>query len=805
MAKTPRDANKGQSRKRGKSRRASQDTSAVDNPQDPSLNADEATSEADVIDDPPTRHRSSVPSPPSRRGNRRPSSAPPLRASAGSERPSEPATPAARRSAVPQVPPAPPLPAFGEANSDEATREISLDAEAMLDPEGDDDDYTKTPIASIKSVGSVIRPELASALSLPPAPSAPSSVAGPRRPTMVGFPAPPAAGASAFGSAPVPSKPSLPPAPSALRSGSSLPPMPTPPRSSAPPAHPSAPSRPSVPGSLPMPAPPRSSVPPSVPSVLPPPPIPPASSSVSAPGARPSAAGSLLRGGLLPAAPSSASRAPVPPPAPPLRSSAPPADDARASAVVYSAPAPPPPPHKPSLPVNSVYDESEDDEVTTVFSAGSEAAQRLGAAVGPRAITTRPPGPLPTGQTVPPVAPPALKPLVSRPPAPVSMPAPAARPQPTPSAVSYPPAELGRRGGAGKAVLWIAGLGGFAAAAAVLFYLLFPSSGNLMVTVTAPGALPIAGLNVYVDGQQRCSQSPCSVNELTPGSHLVRAVAKGFEPTADQAVVVLGGRDVAHNFTLTPLPPETAELQVAAGTLPIKVFIDGEAHGTLPLSLQGLEPREYTLRFEADSRYEKKEQRVTLVAGETTKVDAVELPLLIGKLKLSLPKALRAAKVTLDGKIVKKLPAEFELDGREKHVVEATLRGYEDYQREISFDAAAPEQEIAIELERPTAVARVNAPAPARSSSTPAQRSFTASTAPAPAPAEEVGYGTLNLNSIPSATAIVNGQTVGRTPRMGLKVKAGAQSIVFVHPEKGRKQTRVTVPAGDTKTVAVRF
>lgn len=76
-----------------------------------------------------------------------------------------------------------------------------------------------------------------------------------------------------------------------------------------------------------------------------------------------------------------------------------------------------------------------------------------------------------------------------------------------------------------------------------------------------------------------------------------------------------------------------------------------------------------------------------------------------------------------------------------------------------------------------------------------------ASTAKAPA----AGQGTLNVNSIPVSNVIVNGRPMGSTPKMGLSVAAGTHTIVFVHPEHGRKVVTVTVAAGATQTAATRF
>jgi serine/threonine-protein kinase len=394
-------------------------------------------------------------------------------------------------------------------------------------------------------------------------------------------------------------------------------------------------------------------------------------------------------------------------------------------------------------------------------------------------------------------------------------------------------------------------VGGFAIAAAALYFLFVPSTGGLLITVARPGALPVKELAIYVDGESRCSESPCTVADLKAGSHLVRVQAKGFEPTADQAIVVSPGSDAVHNFTLTPAAALKSGLEVSAGLAGTKVFVDDTARGTLPLSLRDLEPREYRLRFEAGERFEPLEQRVTLKPGETSKLDVSGWVLKRGTLSLTLPARFRPAKVQLDGKTIRKFPAKFDLDAKQTHHLTASLRGYDPLEREITLSADQPDQEISIELERPgsktatpsaaeapaeKSLADVQQGTEQRGATTPAAEAASAPVAsrsttsssdnhksifntaikndgkndsePTPVAAAEpaaASFGTLNINSIPSTTVIVNGKTLGRTPRMGLKVKPGTQSIVFIHPDKGKKQTMVEVPAGDTKTVAVRF
>jgi len=71
--------------------------------------------------------------------------------------------------------------------------------------------------------------------------------------------------------------------------------------------------------------------------------------------------------------------------------------------------------------------------------------------------------------------------------------------------------------------------------------------------------------------------------------------------------------------------------------------------------------------------------------------------------------------------------------------------------------------------------------------------------------AQPAAMGTLNINSIPVANVVLDGRPMGSTPLVGLTVAPGPHSVVFIHPEKGRKASGTTVKAGSTSTVAVRF
>lgn len=69
----------------------------------------------------------------------------------------------------------------------------------------------------------------------------------------------------------------------------------------------------------------------------------------------------------------------------------------------------------------------------------------------------------------------------------------------------------------------------------------------------------------------------------------------------------------------------------------------------------------------------------------------------------------------------------------------------------------------------------------------------------------ETSKGKLTLTSNPPANVILDGRPLGRTPKLGYPASVGNHTVVFVHPERGRKGTVVRVLAGKTTRVSAKF
>jgi hypothetical protein len=72
-------------------------------------------------------------------------------------------------------------------------------------------------------------------------------------------------------------------------------------------------------------------------------------------------------------------------------------------------------------------------------------------------------------------------------------------------------------------------------------------------------------------------------------------------------------------------------------------------------------------------------------------------------------------------------------------------------------------------------------------------------------PGEAVGSTvTLSISSSPPCNVVLDGRPLGRTPHE-VSVSPGAHSVVFIHPEKGRKALRVQTTPGKTAVASVTF
>jgi serine/threonine-protein kinase len=372
------------------------------------------------------------------------------------------------------------------------------------------------------------------------------------------------------------------------------------------------------------------------------------------------------------------------------------------------------------------------------------------------------------------------------------------------------PLPTGRSRGA---VLALAGLA--AAALLIAIFALWPRTGTLVVTVAGPGKKPIDAVQVLVDGEKRCEASPCNIGDLKAGPHYVKVTAAGYQPTADTAVKVESGDQAVLDITLERASDGTG-IRVTSEASGLKLYVDGKEIGPLPQELKDMTAGEHKLRIEGE-RYAPYEKSVVVKADEMQTIEP-KLKVIKGLVTIKAGENADGADVVLvtgrDRRPIPKLPFRVEFDAEKSYTIVATKRGYAEYKEKISFDDGQAEKTYVINLSgvgsasdtepdtETTDLEREPAPPPKRSLAPRRQSAPKAPKAPAPAAA---GDAFLNLNSLPVSNVILDGRPLGATPKLGVKVKPGAHTVVFVHAEHGRKVKSVSVDAGKTATAAVKF
>jgi serine/threonine-protein kinase len=332
--------------------------------------------------------------------------------------------------------------------------------------------------------------------------------------------------------------------------------------------------------------------------------------------------------------------------------------------------------------------------------------------------------------------------------------------------------------------------------------------------VSGPGNKPLDAVEILMNGEKKCASSPCTVDGLKPDTYYVRASAAGYQPMADIAVVVSSGNKAVQNLTLVRATGTGIKV-IGEGT-GLKLYVDGREVGPLPQEIKDMEPGEHVVRVAGSDRFEAFEKRITVEPEQMQTIGPLKLRVLKGLATIQPGANADGARVILisgsDRRTLPKLPITLDIPTTQPHTLVATKRGFDTFKMPIRFDDGQVEKTFEISLGQPPEAAPPEprgggSPAPSPGSGR-RPSGGSASVPPAPAPQEPSsgggGSGTLNINSIPVSTVVLDGRPVGATPKVGLKVPAGTHTVVFVNGTE-RKSASVSVGAGQTKTVAVRF
>ena len=348
-------------------------------------------------------------------------------------------------------------------------------------------------------------------------------------------------------------------------------------------------------------------------------------------------------------------------------------------------------------------------------------------------------------------------------------------------------------------------VGGLALAlvAAIVVLLLPPPPGTLIVAVAGPGKKRVDAVEVVVDDKKVCDRSPCTVRDLEKGTHMVRVTAAGYQDTADLPAAIKGGDELVLDLELVPATDGTG-LRVSAEGTGLKLWVDGKEIGPLPQDVKGLSAGEHTLRIAGNERYEVLEQTIVVEADTMKNVGPLEPKVLKGLAIIEAGQNAEGAKVRLvsgkETRPIPTLPINVDIKTDKSYRLVAIKKGFERFDQPIEFAPGKAEKTFTVNLvpESADGPAGTPAPQPQPGSGRIVQRP------PPKAPAPS-GQGTLNINSIPVSNVVLDGVPRGSTPKIGLKVSAGNHTVVFIHPQHGRKVRSVSVQPGQTATAAVRF
>jgi len=347
------------------------------------------------------------------------------------------------------------------------------------------------------------------------------------------------------------------------------------------------------------------------------------------------------------------------------------------------------------------------------------------------------------------------------------------------------------------------------------FFLMKGKPGSLVVTVAGPGNKPVDGVEIYVDGAKAsCTGSPCRVSELKPGTHLVRVAAAGYPPTADIGIKVPPGEETVQNVELAT-PSSGTGIKVSAEGRGLKLFIDGKEIGPLPQEDRSMRPGEHKIRIEGGERYEPYEETVN-VEPEQMKALEPKLKVKKGLATIKLGNNAEGARVTLvegdQRRPIPRFPIAVELEAEKSYSIVAEKKGYARFEKRIDFEDGQAEKTFIIDMSTGGGSSDAVASTSSGSSSSGSSSSRTHSSpstggtpAPAQPPAAPKGANaTLTFASKPDSMVIFDGRPLGKTPK-STTVPPGQHTVVFVHPEHGRKAKTVNVTPGQKATLTVKF
>jgi hypothetical protein len=379
-----------------------------------------------------------------------------------------------------------------------------------------------------------------------------------------------------------------------------------------------------------------------------------------------------------------------------------------------------------------------------------------------------------------------------------------------------------RRGATSK-LAWVAVLVLLVLGGALGAFLLIPRQGRLVVEIRGPSDKLIDSVQVFVDGTKKCDTSPCVVDNLESRSHFVKVAAAGYATPEPQEVEVVGGGEKRLKVQLAASAGSTG-LKVTAEGTGLRLWLDGKEIGPLPQELKDVTPGEHAIRIAGNDRFQSYEEKLMLEPDQTKVIGPLTLKVVRGLAIIEAGKNSDDAKVWLvsgnERRPLPELPIKIDINTDKSYRLSATKKGFAPLDVPITFEPGNAQKRFSIDMRREGEAAsggddqatQVTDLSPAPPSTGVGGGRTPRPVTPAPTPPSQpvaqpatAGATKININSIPASNAILDGRPIGKTPRTNITTTPGSHTVVFVHPEKGRKQVVVNAVAGKTTTASVRF
>ncbi len=382
---------------------------------------------------------------------------------------------------------------------------------------------------------------------------------------------------------------------------------------------------------------------------------------------------------------------------------------------------------------------------------------------------------------------------------------------------SFAPA---RKSGVPKALVAVAVVLALALLGAVAL-LLMPRDGTLLIAVSGPGSESVDNVEVFVDGERRCTKPQCRVERLKPGKYGVKAMAPGYADASEHIVEVGAGKEAVANLKLGSRTAGT--VRISSKGVGLKLWLDGKEIGPLPQELADVSPGEHSIKVAGSDAFEPFEKTIEVSASAVTDLEIKPI-VAKGVVRIEEGENAGGADVRLaigdELRALTKLPIKLAIPANQEHFIIAKKAGFAEFRQKIEFEPGEPERTVVVNLSKPGKAEPEEPPEPVAVAPAPvaaapkavaaapvaaAPKPAPVAAAPAPAPAPVAGTGTVNVNSIPPSSVTVNGRALGSTPKTGIEVPAGSVTAVFTHPEFGTQSRSAVVKPGGSVTLAVRF